>query len=114
MVYAYTCTKCRLPPLKVNNIPISRGYMFFLDIIRNTDHVVRITDHVVRITDSSDPSSPLVVRITDYLFCFSRQKMQHGDEEDADTQDTQDPLAALIIEKQRNNVTKGTQQVYDC
>jgi replicative DNA helicase len=40
--------------------------------------------------------------------------MQHGDEEDADTQDTQDPLAALIIEKQRNNVTKGTQQVYDC
>ncbi len=40
--------------------------------------------------------------------------MQHCDDEDADTQDTEDPLATLIIEKQRNNVTKGTQQVYDC
>ena len=40
--------------------------------------------------------------------------MQDGHDENADTQDIQDPLATLIIEKQRNNVTKGTQQIYDC
>ncbi len=34
--------------------------------------------------------------------------MQDGDDEFANTQDTQDQLATLIIEKQRNNVTKGT------
>jgi hypothetical protein len=36
-----------------------------------------------------------------------------GDDEDDDVR-PQDQLAAQIIERQRKNVTKGTQQIYDC
>ena len=51
----------------------------------------------------------------DPFFFFTAPKMQRGATEgQSGNNEYCDPLAAQILERQRNNVTKGTQQLYDC